>query len=108
MPLILCDELTTKLDTFQSESVMQTLTELAYAWNNFIFFIEKPVINILSPFYNLNLLEEGKQLYSSALQEAERYFNQAVFPPHDKEAFNPTERYLQFIYTEYSSEYTVL
>lgn len=105
--LILCDEPTTGLDAFQAERVMQTLRQLAHAGHTVICSIHQPSSDIFSLFDDLILLAEGKQLYSGAAQEAEKHFIQAGFPPPDKQAFNPAERYLQLISTDYSSEDTV-
>lgn len=105
--LILCDEPTTGLDAFQAERVMHTLRNLAYAGHTVICSIHQPSSAIFSLFDDLVLLAEGKQLYSGVAQQAEKHFTQAGFPPPDKQAFNPAERYLQLISTDYSSDDTV-
>ncbi|CAM9357176.1 unnamed protein product [Scytosiphon promiscuus] len=73
--LILCDEPTTGLDSFQAERVMETLRQLAEDGHTVICSIHQPRSSIYGMFDDVLLLSEGRIMYQGPAGRVADYFH---------------------------------
>lgn len=104
--LILCDEPTTGLDTFQAENVMSTLQSLARSGHTVICSIHQPSGSVFSMCDDLALLASGQMVYFGPTTDAPSFFNSAGFPVPSN--VNPAEHYLKLISVDYSDDETTV
>jgi ABC-type multidrug transport system ATPase subunit/ABC-type multidrug transport system permease subunit len=72
--LLFLDEPTTGLDSYASESVINTLSKLALQGRTIVFTIHQPSVEVLSLFDRLLLLGRGRTVYSGTNAEMLDYF----------------------------------
>ena len=72
--LLFLDEPTTGLDSYASESVIQTLSKLALQGRTIVFTIHQPSVEVLSLFDRLLLLGRGRAVYFGNNAEMLDYF----------------------------------
>lgn len=103
--LILCDEPTTGLDTFQAEKVMTVLQNLAKAGHTVVCSIHQPSGTIFEMCDDLILLASGQSVYFGPTSDAPDFFQSAGFPIPNH--VNPAERYLELVSVDYSTDAAV-
>ncbi|KAK4531075.1 hypothetical protein CCYA_CCYA06G1932 [Cyanidiococcus yangmingshanensis] len=79
-PLLLLDEPTTGLDSFQAQAVMLTMLRLARRGRTIIATIHQPRSQIFQMFDYLLLLSEGHQIYFGPAKEMVPYFAALKYP----------------------------
>jgi ABC-type multidrug transport system ATPase subunit len=76
--VIIADEPTTGLDSFQAEKVMKVLRQLAQSGRTVICTIHQPKSSTFALFDDIVLLSEGLTIYSGQVNDAESHFLQAA------------------------------
>jgi ABC-type multidrug transport system ATPase subunit len=88
-PLLLLDEPTTGLDSFQAQAVMLTMLRLARRGRTIIATIHQPRSQIFQMFDYLLLLSEGHQIYFGPAKDMVPYFAALKYPCPSY--FNPAD-----------------
>jgi len=94
-PLLLLDEPTTGLDSFQAQAVMLTMLRLARRGRTIIATIHQPRSQIFQMFDYLLLLSEGHQIYFGPAKDMVPYFAALKYPC--PAYFNPADFALDLI-----------
>eukprot|EP00741_Cyanophora_paradoxa_P004227 tig00000789_g4105.t1 len=100
--LVLADEPTTGLDSFQAERVMATMRRLAHDGHTVICTVHQPSSSIFRMIDDLLLLSEGEVVYHGPAKEAVAYFEGAGHAC--PEQTNPAEFFADLISIDYSSD----
>ena len=103
--LMLCDEPTSGLSSFQIETVMETLLAIAIEGHTVIGSIHQPSSSNCAIRDDLILLVTGKQICSGRTDIGKAHFTELGFALPINE-FNRTERFLELISTDYASDET--
>lgn len=102
--LIFCDEPSSGLDSFQAQSVMKALSDIAQQGCTVICSIHQPRSSIFSMLDLLCLLAAGgRTVYFGQASEAETYF--AMIGHEVPNAFNPSDFFLDLISVDYRTQH---
>ena len=100
--IIFADEVTSGLDSFQAQSVMSLLKDLASNANHTIIVtIHQPRSSVYAMFDDVTLLSEGKIMYTGARDGMVTHFTKLGFPCPPRT--NPAEFYLDMVSPDFSS-----
>ncbi|PNF40449.1 hypothetical protein B7P43_G16081, partial [Cryptotermes secundus] len=92
-PLLLCDEPTTGLDSYNASTVVEKLHHLASRGKAVLCSIHQPTSDLLSCFHKMILLAGGRVAFQGTLAQAYTFFsNQGLFCPP---SYNPAEFFIQ-------------
>ena len=93
--VLFLDEPTSGLDSFQAQSVMEAMKQLALNNRLVISVIHQPRSSIFNMFDRLLLLSEGLPIYFGPAANASAYFAQAGYP--GPPLFNPSDYFLDLL-----------
>jgi len=97
--LLFLDEPTSGLDSFQAQSVMEALLNLAQSGRTVVSVIHQPRSSIYHMCDQLCLLSEGEVMYMGDAKEAVSYFSAAGFRCPDQ--FNAADFFLDLVSMDY-------
>ncbi|XP_049962124.1 protein scarlet-like [Schistocerca serialis cubense] len=103
-PILLCDEPTTGLDSYNAQLMIQKLKSLAARGKIVICSVHQPSSEVFRFFDHLILLAEGRVAFQGTLSEAAEFFKRLGYMCPD--SFNPADFYIKqlSVITDYEEE----
>ncbi|XP_049811851.1 protein scarlet-like [Schistocerca nitens] len=103
-PILLCDEPTTGLDSYNAQIMIQKLKSLAARGKIVICSVHQPSSEVFRFFDHLILLAEGRVAFQGTLSEAAEFFKRLGYMCPD--SFNPADFYIKqlSVITDYEEE----
>lgn len=101
--LLFLDEPTTGLDSFASQSVIDTLSKISKKGRTIILTIHQPSIEILNLFDTILMLGKGKTIYFGTMHGIMKYFTKIGYPCAVWQ--NPTDHIINVIHGDQTESY---
>lgn len=100
--LLFLDEPTSGLDSFQAQSVMECMNDLAHNGRTIVASIHQPRSSIYTMFDRLFLISQGRTIYSGIAGEAVAYFSE--YGHECPQLYNPADFFLDVTSPDFRNE----